>query len=94
MCRREILSLFGGPVLFGADTELVVECESVIGGGGTPDQSLPTYLIALDGPAHKLERHLRENRVIARVQNGHLVIDLRTVLPSQETVLLEKINRA
>ena len=72
----------------------VIEGESVIGGGSTPDQSLPTYLIALDGPAHKLERHLRENRVIARVENGRIVIDLRTVPPFQEAVLLERINRA
>ena len=94
MRRRELLRFFGGAVLFGADTELVVEGESVIGGGGTPNQWLPTYLIALDGPAHKLERHLRENRVIARVENGRIVIDLRTVLPSQETLLLERIKRA
>jgi len=72
----------------------VIEGESVIGGGSTPDQSLPTYLIALAGPAHKLERQLRSNRIIARVENGRVVIDLRTVLPSQEAALLERIKRA
>jgi L-seryl-tRNA(Ser) seleniumtransferase len=72
----------------------VIAGESVIGGGSTPDQSLPTFLIALPGPAHKLERQLRSKRIIARVENGRLVIDLRTVLPSQEAVLLDRMKRA
>jgi L-seryl-tRNA(Ser) seleniumtransferase len=72
----------------------VLEGESVIGGGSTPDQSLPTVLIALPGPAHKLERHLRANRIIARVENGQVLIDLRTVLPAEETILLERMKRA
>jgi L-seryl-tRNA(Ser) seleniumtransferase len=66
----------------------VLPGESVIGGGSTPDQSLPTYLIALAGPAHKLERKLRAAGIIARVDAGRLLLDLRTVLPSQETAIL------
>jgi len=72
----------------------VIAGESVVGGGSTPDQSLPTFLIALAGPAHKLERHLRKNRVIARVEKDQLLIDLRTVLPTQEALLLQTVNRA
>lgn len=72
----------------------VIEGESIIGGGSTPDQSLPTFLIALKGPAHKLERSLRANRIIARVEKDRLLIDLRTVLPSQESTLLDRIKRA
>jgi L-seryl-tRNA(Ser) seleniumtransferase len=72
----------------------VIAGQSVIGGGSTPDQSLPTSLIALAGPAHKLERHLRKNRVIARVERDQLLIDLRTVLPTQEALLLDTVNRA
>jgi len=75
----------------GAD---VIAGESVVGGGSTPDQSLPTWLIALTGPAHKLERHLRNNRIIARVEKDRLLIDLRTVLPAQESILLDAIRRA
>jgi L-seryl-tRNA(Ser) seleniumtransferase len=70
----------------------VIEGQSVIGGGSTPDQSLPTYLIALPGPAHKLERQLRARNVIARVENGQLLLDLRTVLLSQEPALKEVIQ--
>lgn len=69
----------------------VVPGESVIGGGSTPDQSLPTFLIALSGPAHKLERQLRAKGVIARVEKDRVVLDLRTVLPSQEAALAAAI---
>jgi L-seryl-tRNA(Ser) seleniumtransferase len=71
---------------------LVMEGQSVIGGGSTPDQSLPTHLIVLSGPAHKLERKLRASNVIARVEKDQLVLDLRTVLPAQEPALAEIIQ--
>ncbi len=60
--------------------------ESVTGGGATPDQTLPTYLIALD---EKLEPALRKGKppVIARIAEGRLLIDLRTVSPAEEEVL-------
>lgn len=70
----------------------VIDGQSVIGGGSTPDQSLSTALIALPGPAHKLERRLRAHRIIARVDNGQLVLDLRTVLPAQESAILAALR--
>lgn len=71
----------------------VKEGESVIGGGSTPDQILPTFLIALSGPAHKLERKLRAAGIIARVENDSLLLDLRTVLPAQEAVILQNLSK-
>lgn len=63
--------------------------DSVAGGGSTPDQSLPTWLIAVDGNAVQLERSLRHGcpPVIARIVDDRLVLDLRTVLPEQEHAL-------
>ena len=72
----------------------VLPGESVIGGGSTPDQSLPTFVLALPGPAHKLERRLRAASVIARVESGRLLLDLRTVLPQQEPALAAAIAAA
>jgi len=74
---------------------------SVIGGGSTPDQQLPTALIAISTPRHsaaQLEERLRKPRasspeagtlpaatpVIARIEENHLILDLRTVDPSEE----------
>jgi len=68
----------------------VIAGESVIGGGATPEQSIPTYVIAIacanEGAAL---RRLRANDppVIARVEEKRLLVDLRTVLPEEETEL-------
>ncbi len=68
---------------------------SVIGGGSTPGQSLPTRLIAITWAGHsaqELEEHLRRNTppIIARVEDDRVVLDLRTVLEGQD----EEIARA
>jgi L-seryl-tRNA(Ser) seleniumtransferase len=64
--------------------------KSVVGGGATPDQSLPTWLIAPQSDSVvKAERLLRasEPPVIGRIENERLVLDLRTVLPGEEDLL-------
>ncbi len=74
----------------------IVEGESVIGGGSTPQQPLPTWLIAIesDDPVN-LERNLRQNDppVIARIEDDRLLIDLRTVFPADEEALARAITR-
>ncbi|MGH9376893.1 MAG: L-seryl-tRNA(Sec) selenium transferase [Terriglobia bacterium] len=63
----------------------LVDGESVAGGGSTPGQILPTRLIAVthrSRSAQNLAEELRRNRppVIVRMEDGHLLLDLRTVL--------------
>ena len=73
----------------------LIDGESVIGGGATAAQSLPTVLIAIRAEdAIALERRLRSSDppVIARIENDRLVIDLRTVLPDEEDGLLRVIE--
>jgi L-seryl-tRNA(Ser) seleniumtransferase len=69
---------------------------SVAGGGSTPDQSLPTWLIALDGNAVEMERKLRAGNppVIARIADDRLVMDLRTVSENEEDLLIEAVRYA
>ena len=71
----------------------VSEGESVAGGGSTPDQTLPAWLVRLPGPAHKLERHLRAHAppIIARIEQGAVIIDLRTVAPADEALILASL---
>jgi L-seryl-tRNA(Ser) seleniumtransferase len=60
---------------------------SVIGGGSTPDQSIPTWLIALTcANVNEAERRCRAQNppVIGRIEDDRLVFDLRTVLPEDE----------
>ena len=76
-----------------AGAELVAG-ESVIGGGSTPEQSLPAWLIALPGDAPRLERALREGSppVIARIEKDRVVLDLRTVFEEEEEELRKAVT--
>jgi L-seryl-tRNA(Ser) seleniumtransferase len=68
--------------------------ESVIGGGSTPEQSIPTWLIVIEHPdVISAERKLRRNDppVIARIEDDRLVLDLRTVFEGEEE---EELRRA
>jgi L-seryl-tRNA(Ser) seleniumtransferase len=67
--------------------------ESVIGGGSTPGQALPTMLVAITHPrvgAVQLEQRLRAANppVLVRVESDRVLMDLRTVFPEQEPALL------
>ncbi len=67
--------------------------ESVIGGGSTPEQSIPTWLIVVNhADVVAAEKRLRaaEPPVIARIEDGRLLLDLRTVFPEEE----EELKRA
>jgi L-seryl-tRNA(Ser) seleniumtransferase len=71
--------------------------ESVIGGGAAPSAVLPTRLIALihsDLSADELSARLRARTppVIARVEEGRVLIDLRTVFPEQDATLAEALT--
>ncbi len=71
----------------------VEDGESVIGGGSTPGQSIPTKVIAVSHPqrsAQDLEAKLRRQSILARVERGQLLLDLRTVFEDQD----EEIARA
>jgi L-seryl-tRNA(Ser) seleniumtransferase len=73
----------------------VVDGESLAGGGSTPEQVLPTALIAVKGDAAGMERRLRSATppVIARIAGDRLLLDLRTVDPAEEPSLLEALRQ-
>jgi L-seryl-tRNA(Ser) seleniumtransferase len=75
----------------------LVRGESVIGGGATPEQSIPTWLIAVQIPdLAEAEKRLRagDPPVVARIEDGRLVLDLRTVFPEEEAALAAALNYA
>jgi L-seryl-tRNA(Ser) seleniumtransferase len=66
------------------------------GGGSSPMGERPTRLLVVrgrSGDAAPLERALRlgDPPVIGRVREGQLLLDLRTVLPSQDAVVAERL---
>jgi L-seryl-tRNA(Ser) seleniumtransferase len=69
----------------------IIGGRSVAGGGSTPDQSLPTWLLAIAGDAVEVEKKLRAKNIVARIENGKVVIDLRTVFPEEEDELLRAL---
>ena len=74
----------------------VIPGESVIGGGATPEQSIPTWVIAVDcTDSVESERTLRagDPPVVARIEDGRLLFDLRTVFGAEEEILLAAMNR-
>jgi L-seryl-tRNA(Ser) seleniumtransferase len=73
-----------------------VEGQAQLGGGTVPAQSIPTWCIALlpqDQSVDALASKLRTGKppVFGRIQNDRLLLDLRSVLPSQDTSLVEAL---
>jgi len=71
---------------------LVVESRSVLGGGSAPGATLPSRALAatIRGlTPDALLTHLRqwETPIIARVENDRVLLDLRTVQPSQDATI-------
>jgi len=76
----------------------VVDGESILGGGAAPSSILPTRLLALtcEGlSADELAARLRgsEPPIIARVDEGRVLLDLRTVFPEQDAALAAALKR-
>ncbi|MBZ5606080.1 MAG: L-seryl-tRNA(Sec) selenium transferase, partial [Acidobacteriia bacterium] len=71
----------------------IVAGKSVAGGGSTPEQSLPTWLLAISGDAVETERRLRSQGVIGRIENGRVLLDLRTVSPDEEAKLVATLKK-
>jgi L-seryl-tRNA(Ser) seleniumtransferase len=67
-----------------------------LGGGSVPTQQLPTWCVALEPAAGRVEEMARRLRVgqppvVGRIQQDRLLLDLRTVYPHQDSQLLEAI---
>jgi len=74
----------------------IVPGSSVAGGGATPEQSIPTWLIAIEcADLADAERRLRAQAppILARIENEKLILDLRTVFPQEEDDLAAALRR-
>jgi L-seryl-tRNA(Ser) seleniumtransferase len=73
----------------------VIEGSSVVGGGSTPEQPLKSWLIAIDcANVVEAERRCRlsDPPVVARIEDGRLLLDLRTVFVNEEDELARVIR--
>ena len=77
----------------------VEEATSEVGGGALPLQTLPTRALAIrpiQGNAMELEARLRRGRppVLVRIREDRILLDLRTVDPGEDPILLKTLCTA
>jgi L-seryl-tRNA(Ser) seleniumtransferase len=70
---------------------------SPLGGGSVPAQELPTWCIGLtpkSGSVDQMAKALRNGTpsVVGRIKNDRLMLDLRTVRPSEDVVLVQVVT--
>jgi L-seryl-tRNA(Ser) seleniumtransferase len=76
----------------------IISGESVIGGGTAPSATLPTALLAVthaSANADALAARLRavEPPIVARIEEGRVLLDLRTVFPEQDEAIAQALIR-
>ena len=76
----------------------ITDSESAIGGGAGPTSKLKTAVIAVAHAvlsADEIERHLRLSKppIIARISEGQVLVDLRTVFEDEEQHVIESLNK-
>jgi len=76
----------------------IIDGESVVGGGAAPSSVLPTRLLAVtcaEISADELSTRLRRSDppIISRVEEGRVLLDLRTVFPAQDRLIEDTLRR-
>ena len=79
----------------GIGAEVAVSSASV-GGGAFPTVAIPSLAIRVSGAPQLVEQKLRAGApaVIGRISDGHLLLDLRSVLPREDEMLAAAIGHA
>jgi len=84
----------------GAGAREVVDVRSTVGGGSLPGETLPSAAIAIGAATARrteaVAAALRtgEPAVVGRIEDGRVLLDLRTVDPADDAVLAEAIQAA
>jgi L-seryl-tRNA(Ser) seleniumtransferase len=75
----------------------VRESRSAVGGGSLPEVTLPTFVLALrTGDADALAARLRRGdpAIVARIEDGRVVLDPRTVMPDEDDAVTRGVRAA
>ncbi len=73
----------------------VLPGRSTIGGGSLPEETLPTFVLAIQVPKpdSTMERlRMLNTPIIARLENNKILFDPRTVLPQQESAFISGVQ--
>jgi len=97
--KRRAVALIARVKTSDATLDLKVERSlSQIGGGALPEVDVPTWVVVVRSPKLdevSVERILRQGKtaVVGRVEKGAVCLDLRTVLPEEEKIVEDALNR-
>jgi L-seryl-tRNA(Ser) seleniumtransferase len=73
----------------------VADGRSMVGGGALPEESLPSRIVAVTPPrgtnATAVAARLRARAVVARVEDGCVLLDPRTIDPADDTRVAEAV---
>ena len=71
---------------------IVERTDSVIGAGAAPDATVPSAAIAIDGDHSEALRAAAPLPIVARVQHGRTLIDLRAVDPADDVLIADALS--
>ena len=85
----------GTALPIGADVS-IVDSHATVGGGAFPTSRIPSVALRFGADALQLERALRLGApsVVTRVTDGHVHLDLRTILPVEDDELTAALQAA
>lgn len=64
----------------------IIKTSTMVGGGTTPNKKIPSIALSIEFENYKpnkVEKLLRENRVISRIENDKVLLDFRAILEEQ-----------
>ncbi|HVT45765.1 MAG TPA: L-seryl-tRNA(Sec) selenium transferase [Thermoanaerobaculia bacterium] len=72
----------------------LVETSSALGGGTTPTESIASVGVEVDGDAASMSSALlrRDPAIIGRIRNDRLTLDLRTIDPADDPLVMDAIR--
>jgi L-seryl-tRNA(Ser) seleniumtransferase len=72
----------------------VIQTDASVGGGAFPTARIPSVGLAIDGDSDRVERALRgmEPAIIGRSSDGRVVLDLRTIAPTDDDTLIAALR--
>jgi len=75
-------------------TTTIIQTQTVIGGGTTPNKKIPTVALQIEFnhyKANNLEKIFRKNNIIGRIENDMFILDFRSILKEQIKTLANAI---
>src|SRR5574344_1344812 len=74
----------------------VIKTSTMVGGGTTPNKKIPTIALSLEYKnlkANEIEKILRKNLIISRIENDKVLLDFRTILEKDISKIEEIIKK-